>query len=273
MDAEGSNSIEVESNGVRLAAEQRGRGEGTPLLCIMGMSGSRTHWRGEFLDVLGRDRPLILFDNRGVGESGRVEEAFTMEQMAADSVAVLDAFDRDRADVFGVSMGGMVAQQLVLADPDRVGKLVLGCTYAGGPEGELTPPETAERIQAGWSSGSLDQILRTFWEINVSESFAAAAEEFERFREVALASRAAMRVIQLQLGAIGGHETAGRLAEIDSPTLVVHGTEDQMLPDVNGERIAAAIPGARLELLEDVGHMFWWERPLESAELIVDFLG
>jgi pimeloyl-ACP methyl ester carboxylesterase len=77
----------------------------------------------------------------------------------------------------------------------------------------------------------------------------------------------------LQMQAIGGHDTQARLHEIDRPTLVIHGTEDRMLPVANGELIASRIPGARLELLEGVGHMFWWERPQQSAALVREHAG
>jgi 3-oxoadipate enol-lactonase len=79
---------------------------------------------------------------------------------------------------------------------------------------------------------------------------------------------AAKRTIELQAQAIFGHDTSGRLGEISIPTLIVHGTEDGVLPYPNGELIASLMPAARLEALEDVGHMFWWEQPERSAELV-----
>jgi pimeloyl-ACP methyl ester carboxylesterase len=117
-------------------------------------------------------------------------------------------------------------------------------------------------------SGDRDRALRTAWRVNTSERFRADESRYEAFREMADALPVAVEVIMLQMQAIGGHDTSARLREIAEPTLVIHGTDDRMLDASNGELIARLIPGAQLELLADVGHMFWWEEPERSAQLV-----
>jgi pimeloyl-ACP methyl ester carboxylesterase len=244
------------------------RGEGEPLLLIMGMSGTHLSWGDPFLDALARDFRVIAYDHRGVGRSSRVDAPFTLAQLADDAAALLDGLGLGSAHVMGVSMGGMVAQELALRHPERIRTLVIGCSYAGGAGSALTDPATFQRLAEAWSSGDRERALRVGWEINVSREFAGRAGEYQRWREMALALRVPLQVIALQMQAIGGHDTSSRLARISAPTLVVHGTSDQMLPVANARAIAERIPGARLVELEGVGHLFWWEEPERSAELV-----
>jgi pimeloyl-ACP methyl ester carboxylesterase len=258
----------VEVDGHELFYELRGAGE--PLLAIMGMSGTHRTWGDPFLEALERDFQVLVYDHRGVGRSSRVADAFTIERLARDADAVLDAVGWASAHVLGISMGGMVAQELALARPRRVRTLTLGCTYAGGPGAALAPETTVQRLGAGWSSGDREAAVRTAWEVNVSAAFAADGDAWERFRRTALELPVALPVIMLQLQAIGSHDTSARLRELAMPVLVVHGSEDAMLPVGNAEAIAQRIPAARLEIWDGVGHLFFWERPDDAAALVRD---
>ena len=243
-------------------------GDGEPLLLIQGMSGHHLHWGDAFLAALQTLFDCVAIDHRSTGLSPRTEDPFTLADLAEDAVAVLDELGLETAHVLGISMGGMVAQELVLAHPGRVRSLVLGCTYAGGPGQQLASPETLQTLMEGMQSGDKERALRAAYTVNVSEAFAADEAHYAAFRQVSMVRPVAVAVIMRQMQAIGGHDTSARLGEITAPTLVVHGTEDRMLPFANGEAIAAAIPGARLEALEGVGHMFWTEQPERSAELV-----
>ena len=238
------------------------------MLLIQGMSGHSLHWGEPFLSELERDFDMIAVDNRGTGQSPRVDGPFTIAEMADDAVEVLDELGIESAHVLGISMGGMVAQELVLRHPQRVRTLTLGCTYAGGPEGRLASPEVVQTLADGMRSGDRERAVRAAWEVNVSKAYAADESHYRTFVATALAKPVAVQVITLQMQAIAGHDTSARLGEISAPTLVVHGSEDQMLDVSNGEAIAREIPGARLERLEGVGHMFWIEQPERSAQLV-----
>lgn len=243
-------------------------GSGPPLLLIMGMSGTALHWGESFLEPLRRDFDVIVYDHRGVGASSRLEGAVTIAQLAEDAAGLLDALEIESAHVVGVSMGGMVAQELALAHPERVRTLTLGCTYAGGEESTLTTPEVIQRLTKAMFSGDRERALRTAFEVNVSAAMADDAELYERSLAIDRQRAVAVPVVMAQMQACMAHDTSARLSELAMPTLVVHGTEDQMLPVENGRLIASRIPGSRLEIFDGAGHLFFWEQPERAAELV-----
>jgi pimeloyl-ACP methyl ester carboxylesterase len=253
-------------DGASLFYERRGGGE--PLLLIQGMSGTHLSWGEAFLGALGGDLDIVTYDHRGVGSSGPQDQAVTIVGLADDAADLLDALGWERAHVLGVSMGGMVAQELALRQPERVRTLVLGCTYPGGPDGRLADPALIQELAGAMLSGDRELALRTGFAANLSPGHVADEAHWEPFHAMATALPVAVPVIMAQMQAVMGHDAIARLASIEAPTLVVHGTADRMLPAPNGELIARAIPNARLELLDGVGHMFWWEQPQRSATLV-----
>ncbi|HTW43796.1 MAG TPA: alpha/beta hydrolase [Solirubrobacteraceae bacterium] len=248
-------------------------GAGPPLLLIMGMSGTALSWGEPFLAELRRDFDVIAYDHRGVGASTRLDGPITIREMADDAAGLLDALKIDSAHVLGISMGGMIAQELALAAPERIRTLALGCTYCGGPGSERPADEVLGRVERARASGDRELALRAFWEINVSPTFAADADAYQRFVANAMRRAVAVEVIARQAQAIAGHDTSQRLAQIALPTLVIHGTVDQLLPVHNGRMIAQLIPAAQLEIFDGVGHLFFWERPQRSAELMREHAG
>lgn len=243
-------------------------GEGEPLLLIQGMSATHLTWGRPFLEELERNFECIVFDNRGMGLSGEAELPFTIADMAGDTAGLLDALELETAHVVGISMGGMIAQELALAHPERIRTLTLGATYCGGPEGTLMAPDDLKMLGAAMASGDRERVFRAMWEINLSPGFREDDSRFAPFAEMGAALPAPQPVILQQMRACGLHDTSERLASIDLPTLVVHGDVDRLLGPGNGHQIASLIPAARLEMLAGIGHMFWWEQPRRSAELI-----
>jgi 3-oxoadipate enol-lactonase len=244
------------------------RGSGEPMLLIQGMSGNHLSWGEPFLTELERDFDLVAYDHRGVGKSSRVTDPFSIADLADDAAAVLDALGWDSAHVVGISMGGMVAQELALRHPQRVRTLTLGCTYCGGEGSALTSNEVFGKLSEAMMSGDRDRAIATSFEVNISPGYGADQSAYGTFYEMATALPTPVPVIMLQAQAVQSHDTLSRLGEIQVPTLVIHGTVDEMLPYSNAVLIAARIPGARLVTLEDVGHMFWWEQPERSAQAI-----
>lgn len=252
--------------GTELHYERAGSGE--PLLLIQGMSGTHVSWGEPFRSALEESFDVVAFDNRGIGLSERISEPFTIAEMAEDTAELLERLEIESAHVVGISMGGMIAQELALAHPGRLRSLTLGCTYCGGEGSRLMPQENAAKLRAGMASGNRDEAIRAGYEVNLSPGFRADEDAYAAFHEMATSVPAAKQVIELQAQAIFGHDTSARLGEITTPTLIVHGTLDGVLPFPNGEQIASLMPNARFEILQDVGHMFWWEQPQRSAELI-----
>lgn len=256
----------VDSSGTEFYYERAGEGE--PLLLIQGMSATHMAWGRPFRDELERSFDTIVFDNRGMGRSGRAELPFTIADLAGDTVGLLDTLGIETAHVAGISMGGMIAQELALAHPERVRTLTIGASYCGGPEGTLMAPEDLQMLATAYASGEPEQVFRAMWEINLSPGFREDDSRFAAFAEMGSALPAPQAVVLQQMQACAAHDTSERLGQISLPTLVIHGDADRLLGYPNGRQIAALIPAARLETLEGVGHMFWWEQPQRSAELI-----
>jgi 3-oxoadipate enol-lactonase len=225
-----------------------------PLLLIMGLAGSARMWF-RLLPRLSKHHQAIVFDNRGTGDSDPVDRRLRMADLVDDALCVLDAAGVERAHVIGVSMGGMIAQQLALDHRDRVRSLVLGCTTAGGRRG--APPW---RLLATSALRPLLGPQRTFPIVAPAlYSPHTRRDRPERVREdlhIRMTDATSARTIYAQLAAIAGHDTRARLHELGGlPTLVLHGEDDTLVSPDRGRELAAAIPGARLELLPTCGHM------------------
>ena len=161
-------------------------GDGPALLLIMGMSGTALHWGEPLLEDLRRDFDVIAFDHRGVGASTRLTDGrITIREMAEDAAGLLAALGVESAHVMGISMGGMIAQELALAHPELVRTLTLGCTYCGGEGSALAPPETIGPLGEAMMSGDRGRAIRTGWEMNVSAPYAADEEAWGRFAAIA----------------------------------------------------------------------------------------
>lgn len=249
----------------RLAYVRQGSGE--PLLLIQGMAGHHGVWGDAFLDALAADFDVVAFDHRGVGDSTDVGGEFTIADLADDAALVLDALDWPAAHVMGISMGGMVAQELAIRHPDRVRTLVLGCTYAGGAGSALDAPGPMEMFQA-MQTGDIEAVVKASYTANLSSAYTDDQAHYEPFRAASLSVRIPVTTVMRQAQAAILHDTSTRLNAVTAPTLVLHGTADRMLPISNAEHIAGLVPGAQLEVFDGVGHLFWWERTDLSAELV-----
>jgi 3-oxoadipate enol-lactonase len=243
-------------------------GSGPPLLMIMGMSGTALHWGEPFLDLLRPHFEVIVYDHRGVGASTPLEGPVTIAELAEDAAGLLSALGLESAHVLGISMGGMIAQELALTHPELVRTLTLGCTYCGGEGSALSSAGVMRRLADAMMSGDRERALRTAWEVNVSPAMAEDPVAWAAMRAIGEQRAVAIPVVMAQMQAVSGHDTSARLAKIRMPTLVIHGTEDELLPVENGSLIASRIPGSKLEIIDGVGHLFFWERPQRSAELV-----
>jgi pimeloyl-ACP methyl ester carboxylesterase len=244
------------------------RGTGSPLLLIQGLSGTHASWGEPLLGRLERDFDVVAYDHRGIGASAPWRVPFTIADLAADALALLDHLGWRRAHVLGISMGGMVAQELALDHPERVRTLALGCTYCGGEQARLATPEILAMLRQTWGGAAGGPPAQPSPGAEGLLGTLAAHLSSGTLARMALAVPAPLAAVLLQLQAVGGHDTSARLPDLHVPTLVLHGTRDPVLPPANGELIARLVPGARLELLEGAGHLFWHERPAQVATLV-----
>jgi pimeloyl-ACP methyl ester carboxylesterase len=240
-----------------------------PLVLIQGLGYTADLWF-RVLPGLSAPRRTVRLDNRGVGRSSVPEAPWTIEEMADDVRDVLDAADVQRAHVFGVSMGGLVAQEVALRHPDRVDKLVLGCTHPGGTDAVRMDPAAATMLMDRTPKSAREAI-----EASVPFLYAEDTPRDDIDGDLAARLRYALRATAYwgQLDAMRQHDgTLSRLAGVTAPTLVVHGTADKLVQPGNAELIAAAIPGARLQWLDGAGHLFWTDRTQQTIDLVNAFL-
>jgi pimeloyl-ACP methyl ester carboxylesterase len=250
---------------VRIAWEERGSGE--PLLLIQGLGYARWGWEPVVGPLAERHR-VLFFDNRGIGESDKPAGPYTARLMADDALQVLDEAGVGRAHVVGASLGGMVAQELAVLAPERVGKLVLCCTHPGVPYG-LPMPERTVRLFEEAPALPPEVALRRFVENALGDDPpAGVADELYRRRVENPPDPAGW-----QAQAAAGTAFAGVEEPIEHETLIVTGTADNVIDPGNSDVLAGRIPGARVERLAGRGHLFFWEDSQRFVTILEEFLG
>ncbi len=255
----------VENQGAKLYWDEQGAGE--PLLLIMGLSYPSYMWHRSRPVLASRYRP-IAFDNRGIGQSEVPGGVYSISLMASDAAAVLDAAGVQTAHVFGVSMGGMIAQEFALQYPDRVRSLILGCTAAGGPHMVQAEPAALQTLMRR------DLTPEEAQEAIIPFLYDAATPRERIDEDMAIRMRwyPTPQGYTGQLQGIFGWESYSRLSLITAPTLVIHGETDRLIPPANATLIAERIPGAKLVLLPHAGHIFETDQPAASHHAILEFL-
>lgn len=248
------------------------QGEGYPLLLIMGLGANMDWWGQGFIHALAKNYRVIAFDNRGAGRSDAPQGPYSIPQMASDAVGLLDTLEIAKAHVFGCSMGGMIAQELALQHPHRVNKLILGCTASGGKR-QVQPSPQALALLAS-QGDSAEAMKRATTQLLFPPEFVEhnsrfIEENWEQLNHHPMSQSAFMSQL-LAIQAWSGSND--KLADVEAPTLVLHGTEDILLPPQNGEFIADQIPGAKLVMFEGCGHAFTAQKPREVLQTVLDFL-
>jgi 3-oxoadipate enol-lactonase len=249
---------------IRIASEARG--DGFPVLLVMGQGYARWAWE-PVAEPLSRRYRVVSFDPRGVGGSDKPAGPYSVEELTADALRVLDEHGIERAHVVGASLGGMVAQELAISHPARVEKLALLCTSSGfgKPVPMLQSLVGVYQAAAGLEP---EAALRVFVENAVSER--SAADELVR-RRLENPIEPAMR--DAQGAAALAFDSWERLDRITAPTLVATGDADNVVDWRSSEALAGRIPNARLAVLPGAGHMFWWDDPAATVALLEEFLG
>lgn len=250
------------ADGTRLYVQAQGQGE--PLLLLAGQASDHREWVGVRDDFLPRHQ-VIVMDYRGTGRSDKPQNpAYSTRGFAQDAVAVLDHLGLARAHVYGISMGGRVAQWLAIDHPQRVGALVLGATTPGNAHGVARESALTEAMRRGdWAS--LRHTLASPAWMQAHPAFEARMAEMDATPAPAFARR-------LHYLASEGHDSWQDLPSITRPTLVLHGTDDEINVPANGALLAGRIPGAQLALIDSARHSYFEEFRETASRLVLDFL-
>jgi pimeloyl-ACP methyl ester carboxylesterase len=258
-------------NGINIDYKVEGQGE--PLIMINGAGATKSAWRSQ-TRLFKKYYRAITFDNRGVGKSDKPAGPYTFRTMADDAIGLMDHLRIEKAHVLGVSMGGMIAQELAINHPERVNKLVLACTFARKDE------------TSGWSS-EFDKAIESY--AKSSRDKASQRRLIGAIMDLQINKRSyrifvlplmkiAMRFmpfgtgVEAQFEAVGAHDAADRLGTIKASTLVLAGTEDKLIKPISSEVIASLVPGAKLVKVPGGGHSFPIEMSGEFNKEVLNFL-
>lgn len=255
-------------NGFRLYYEETGAGD--PVVLIAGL-GADAHFWYKQVPAFARHFRVITFDNRDSNRSDQVDAAYTVADMAGDVGRLLEALELEAVHVVGASLGGFIAQEFALAYPGRLRKLVLCCTSFGGPAAEPILQATLAAIMS--RTGDAERDLRTFLPLQIATDYLEThPTEIDDYVAWRIAHPQSLPAYQRQLAAAVAHDTGGRLSRLGMPVLVLHGAHDRVVPARNAELLASRIPGARLRVFPEAGHLFLWEAAEEANRAMIEFL-
>lgn len=269
---------------VKIYWEQHGA-KGEPILCIMGLGGASHFWERQ-TPAFARKHRTIVFDNRGTGQSDKPAGPYSIAAMAEDARAVLDAAGCERAHVLGISMGGMIAQELALAHPERVGGLVLACTFARpGQDTERVASEAAsatgapsplsflrEGANLDLSGVSFKQMFKFMMSLVLSPEFITREKEWLRsLMQRTIDSGLTIDHFLAQFRAILKHDASPRLGDLRAPTLILTGDQDKLVPPHHSDELHRLIPGSTLYQVPGGTHGFNIEDPDEFNRRVLDW--
>jgi pimeloyl-ACP methyl ester carboxylesterase len=256
------------------------RGEGPPLVMAIGTGSTMAEWDPALLRLLATERRLILYDYPGIGLSSPLRAKRTSFAQLADQTArFMDAIGVPRADVLGWSMGGFVAQQLAIRHPERVGRLVLAGTNPGGDQAELGDPDAQEiDSDPDRSDEAALEVLYPLTPAGQAEgrAFLARLDDASERGEIPDDFEVSAATVRAQVAAedpwLASNANWDALAALRTPVLAAGGALDRVVPPVNLERIAARIPGARLEMYPGAAHAFLFQERARFARTVLAFL-
>ena len=248
-------------------------GKGQPLLVLNGFAATSADWAPSFIDGLASSNELILLDQRGIGSSTDDGRPFDIAQLADDAAHVIETLGFERASVLGWSMGGFVAQTLALKHPNRINKLMLLSTDAGGTDADLASATVWSQLidMSGTPHEQARRLLSLLFPSDVAESF------YREFGDIVASARARLSpdLINRQASAMDAWHRNGvgdRLQELRAPALIATGTDDIVIPPSNALKLVNAIPKAWLAQFPRGGHAFMAQYPRPLADFINGFL-
>lgn len=264
-----SHNISVDD--ISIAYKQMGNTDGKPIILITGASSTMDMWNPLLLEALiSANYKLIIFENRGVGESTAGTKEFSINQFANDTLGLLNALRINKTDVLGWSMGGFIAQQLAITNPDRVANLILYATSCGGSNDRPTPSEIIA-IDKNTSMSQSEKMQKLAPMFFAPARWFEAHPDYTNYFPIPKEYPIPQQIHLQQLNASTTWDgTCNTLSSITHPTLIIVGTNDDPAPD--SLTLAEGIPGSWLIRIGDAGHALMYQHPNEFNKLLITFL-
>jgi len=245
-------------------------GSGPPLVLIMGLRRNAEWWYRQ-IPELSKHFTIIAFDNRGAGRSDKPEMDYSIGLFADDTAELMNFLGIPRAHILGISMGGYIAQELAINHPDKVNGLILGCTSCGGRRAMLMSGERIEKFKAN-KGLTPEQILRKDMDLYFSNRFIREHPEWiEEFVNISLLYYQPADAFFRQFNACVNHDTVDRVSDVSSPTLIMTGDDDLLVPHENSRILQELIPDANLDVFAGCRHCFFIEASAKFNRSVVRF--
>jgi pimeloyl-ACP methyl ester carboxylesterase len=259
--------LTADVNGITIAYQNIG--SGSPLVLINGFASTMDMWSPALLAALADHFRIIIFDHRGTGYSSASDDPFSIALFASDTLALMDSLGISRAHILGLSMGASVAQELVLAHPERVGRLILVAGTCGSPRGIRMPPGVWDMLSD--KGGEPGEIANRMFSVLFPEAWLASHDPWQYCPGVheTTSDANAARQAEAFFSWPGSWE---RLPGIRSPVLVITGTGDAVIPPENARILASRIPGAWLVEVPGAGHGLQYQCPDVFTHAVLEFL-
>ena len=246
-------------------------GAGYPLILIRGLGSNADHWYAQIYDLV-RYYRLIIFDNRGIARSGDPGGAFSIKDMAEDTIFLMDAIQIRQAHILGLSMGGMIAQEIAIRFPERVKRLILAVTHCGGAHQVKAQDEVVETIRRMIVDNSIEARVQAAEVFFAPQTIKERPQIVQEYAAVSMRYPAGSDILQRQWDAISAHDAGDRLSQINAGTLVLTGAGDVLVPTANSKILADRIPNAELCVVQGGGHQILIEQPQSCNRAMIQFL-
>lgn len=258
----------VKANGIKIYYEIHGEGE--PVVLIGGLGSQLQSWSTQ-IPIYSEKFKVIVFDNRGAGKSDKPDPGYTIEDMADDTVGLLDHIQIEKASFIGKSMGGMIAQWIGIKYPERVNKLVMGCSSASRDEvgNEILRIGREIATKVGMNTVWLTAMFLGYNREYIEKNIKAIKETLTTLPEE---DPEALNGYLGQSQACERHDTRDLLHKIEAKTLVIYGEKDFVIAPRRSRELEVLITNSVIKEFEGVGHGFWRERQEEVDKLVIDFL-
>lgn len=247
------------------------QGQGPPLILIAGLGCASWLWFKQ-IPEFSKMFKIIVFDNRGVGQTDKPDIPYSIKLFAEDTIGLLSALDIQQAHVLGISMGGLIAQQMALEFPSIINKLILCATTHGGPHALPIPQKIIDSMVEN-SRLAPELVYRKNMALTFTANFPEShKEDFDYIINQLLINRQPAYAYQRQLMTFWNFNVEHRLNQIHCTTLIMSGDQDQIIPVKNSQLLHNKIPGSKLEIIENAGHLFNVEKAAAFNQKVMDFL-